>query len=73
MSEYIHSIELIQSFYGLNKRFNNLILIHPQTFGLDFRSTSKQDFDIVSQLYLQRVKHRIFSLKLSNDDDETPE
>ncbi|CAF4000667.1 unnamed protein product [Rotaria sordida] len=73
MFEYIHSIELIRSFYDLNKRFNNLILIHLQTFGLDFRSTSKQDFDIIFQSYLQTIKHRIFSLKLSNDDDETPE
>ncbi|CAF2476191.1 unnamed protein product [Rotaria sp. Silwood2] len=71
--EYIHSVELIRSFYSLNKHFNNLILIHIETFGLDFRSTSKQDFDIVSQLYLQSIKHRINSLRLSTDDDETPE
>ncbi|CAF3387867.1 unnamed protein product [Rotaria socialis] len=68
--EYIRSIELFRYCHGLNKRVDNLILVHIQSFGLDFRLASKQYFDIVSQTHLQVIKHQIFSLSLSNDDGE---
>jgi len=70
--EYLSSVDLFQSFFDLNIRFNNLIFLHFQTHSLNFQSTSKYDFDLISQKYLPSITNKIFSLRLS-DDDDTPQ
>ncbi|CAF2712905.1 unnamed protein product [Rotaria sp. Silwood2] len=69
--EYFSSVYLLQTFYDLNTRLNNLILHHFQSHILNFQSVSKYDFDIVCQKYLPSISDRIISLRLS-DDDDTP-
>ncbi|CAF1056747.1 unnamed protein product [Rotaria sordida] len=69
--KYLKSIHLLQAFSNLNSRFNNLLIIHFQTHGLDFRSISKHDFNIVCQQNLPWIANRITALRLS-DNDDTP-
>ncbi|CAF0838952.1 unnamed protein product [Rotaria sordida] len=70
--EYFASVHLLQIFYNLNIRFNNLIFRHFQRHSLHFQSISKYDFDIVCQKYLPSITDQIVSLRLS-DDDDTPQ
>lgn len=70
--EYFSSVDLLQAFYNLNTRLNNLIYLHFQTHILNFQSTSKSDFDLICQKYLPSLTDRIISLRLS-DDDDTPQ
>ncbi|CAF0843958.1 unnamed protein product [Rotaria sordida] len=67
--EYFHAVELLQTFHRLNKRFDNLIFTHFRTHRFDFRTASKQDFDIVCQENLLLIIDKIISLGLSNDDE----
>jgi hypothetical protein len=70
--EHLSSVHILQAFYDLNTRFNNLIFFHFQTHSLNFQSTSKYDFDLVCQKYLPSITDEILSLRLSGDDD-TPQ
>ncbi|CAF3867230.1 unnamed protein product [Rotaria sp. Silwood1] len=70
--EYLTTLDLFQAFYGLNLRFNTLILIHCRKCRLDFQSITKTDFDIICKNYLPCIIDRIISLRLS-DDDNTPQ
>lgn len=70
--EYINGVDLLISFSQLNYRFNQLLSQHFQLYNIDFRSISKNNFNIVCQKYLPLVTKRVISLHLSNDD-ETPE
>ena len=67
--EYSSSIDLIRAFSNLNSRFNALLLIHFQTFPLDFRSISRNDLHLICQDYLPHRTDHIQSLILSNNDD----
>lgn len=69
--QYIDAIHLFRAFYGLNTRFNKLLLIKFQTYNLDFRSVSKYNFKNFCQKYLPLVNNRVTSLHLS-DNEETP-
>ena len=62
--EYLSSVELVRCFHSLNSRFNNLLLIHFQKHRLDFRESSKKDFDIVCQLNVPLLIDQIYSLGL---------
>lgn len=70
--EVFHTVELLHAFYGLNSRFKTLLLVHFHRFHLDFRSVSRNDFDLVCCQYLPSIADRIVSLCLS-DDDDTPQ
>ncbi|CAF3041796.1 unnamed protein product [Rotaria socialis] len=69
--EYLKSVHLLQAFSHLNSRFNNLVVIHFRTHGLDLQSISKHDFDTICQQNLPLIADRISGLRLS-DDDDTP-
>ncbi|CAF3485671.1 unnamed protein product [Rotaria sp. Silwood1] len=69
--EYFSGVHLLQTFYDLNTRLNNLIFRHFQNDVLNFQSISKYDFDTVCQKYLPSITDRIITLRLS-DDDDTP-
>jgi hypothetical protein len=70
--EYLSSVDLLRSFYKLNHRLNNLLFLHFQNFGLDFRSISQNDFNLICTQYLPNIVNHIKSLRLTNDDD-TPQ
>ncbi|CAF1504007.1 unnamed protein product [Adineta steineri] len=70
--KYLTGIDLFRVFHGLNKRFNDLLSLHFQHYGLDFQPISKQDFEIICKQYLLSMVHEITSLRLS-DDDDTPQ
>ncbi|CAF1173140.1 unnamed protein product [Rotaria sordida] len=69
--KYLKSIHLLQAFSNLNSRFNNLLIIHFRTHGLDLRSISKHEFDTLCQQNLPSIAKHITGLRLS-DDDDTP-
>ena len=64
--------ELFRVFDGLNSRLNNLLWYHFQSYHLDLRSISKNDFDTLCDEYLLQIINEITVLRLSNDDD-TPQ
>lgn len=70
--EYIHSIELVRLFHGLNTRLNDLLYLYFQNFPLDFRSISKKNFHSICCDILPLISDKILSIHLSNDDD-TPD
>ncbi len=69
--EFFNVQELFHGFYGLNNRFNQLLLTKFQSYHLDFRSISKHNFEIICEQYLPSIHNRILSLHLSNNE-ETP-
>ena len=69
--EYLDTIDLLNAFYNLNTRFNQLLLTKFQSYYLDFRSIPKHTFEIICQKYLPLIIERIISLHLSNNE-ETP-
>ena len=70
--EYIPATHLLRAFHNLNCRFNYLIFIHFQSFGLDFRSISRYNFNLMCCRYISSIADHVNSLSLSNDDD-TPQ
>jgi hypothetical protein len=66
--EYFNPMELIHAFQDLNIRFNRLLFTHFRSYRLDFRSTSKSNFDLACKQYLPAIVDRISSLCLSNGD-----
>ncbi len=69
--EYLNTSDLFHAFYNLNYRFKQLLRTHIRFYSLDFRSISKDCFDIICEQYLPSTIDQITSLYLS-DDDETP-
>jgi hypothetical protein len=69
--ELLNNVHLLHAFYGLNSRINTLLVAHCRTCHLDFRSISKQNFNMICQQYLPTIIDRVVSLHLSNGD-ETP-
>jgi hypothetical protein len=67
--EYLSTVHLPGAFLGLNSRFDTLIFVHLRTYYLDFRSVSKNDFEIICQRYLPTIIDRTASFHLSNSDD----
>jgi hypothetical protein len=70
--QYFSFVHLIQSFFNLNSRFNELICKKINEFHLDFRRISKTNFDQICQNYVPSFIDKIVSLQLS-DDDNTPQ
>ncbi|CAF4366864.1 unnamed protein product, partial [Rotaria sp. Silwood2] len=64
--------DLLRCFFHLNSRFNNLLIIHFQSHGLDFRSISKDDFNIICRENLHLIADRLTAIRLS-DDNDTPD
>jgi len=69
--EFFDGIHLFHAFYGLNTRFNTLLLVHFRNYTFDFRTSSKRNFDLMCQQFLPSIIDRVTSLCLSNGD-ETP-
>ena len=69
--EYFDTIILFRIFFGLNLRFNNLLLTYFHRYYLDLRSISKHDFDIACQQYLPSIINQVISLHIS--DEELPD
>jgi hypothetical protein len=70
--ECLTAINLLHAFHHLNSRFDTLLFKHFYGYNLDFRSISKQKFDLFIQENLPLFINQIKSLYLSNND-ETPE
>ncbi|CAF3953613.1 unnamed protein product [Rotaria sordida] len=70
--ELLDGVDLLHAFHNLNYRVNRLLLIHFRFYHLDFRSLSKNRFDIITENYLRLISDKILSIHLSNDDD-TPD
>lgn len=62
---YLHAIDLFQAFYGLNERFNQL-LIHFPAHHVDFCGVSRVHFTEFCRRHLPRIVSRVHSLYLSN-------
>lgn len=70
--DYLSLVQLFQAFYGLNSRFNTLVLVHCRKCHLDFRLMAKTNFDAICNNYLPSIVDGVISLGLS-DDDNTPQ
>jgi hypothetical protein len=69
--EYLTTIDLLHIFHYHNSRFNTLLFKYFRGYNLDFRSISKQEFDIFIRQSFPWIIDRIKSLYLSNNN-ETP-
>jgi len=69
--ELLNAVDLLRAFHGLNTRFDSLLFKHFRTYRVDFRSISKEDFNILYRAYLPSIINRIVYLRLS-DDEDTP-
>ncbi|CAM4797766.1 unnamed protein product [Rotaria magnacalcarata] len=70
--EFLSTAHLFRAFYGLNRRFDTLLLEHFRIHGLDFRSISQHDFDTICRYHLPLIVGQVTSLHLSEAYD-TPE
>jgi hypothetical protein len=66
---YMDDTHLLCRFYNLNSRFNSLLFDHTKDFHLNFKSISRDNFDLICRWHLSRIIDRVVSLHLSNDDD----
>ncbi|CAF1089102.1 unnamed protein product [Rotaria sordida] len=71
--KYFSTVQLLRSFNDLNSRFNNLLFHDFRDCHLDFRSISRDDFKILCQQYLPVIIDQVSSLRLANDDDDSPQ
>ena len=69
--EYFNAVDLLPSFFPLNRRFYSLLFEFCRTLRLDFRSILQKDLDNFYNPYLLLIKTRTIYLRLS-DDEETP-
>jgi hypothetical protein len=69
--EWFDTVQLLNVFFGLNLRLNQLIYTHSRNHQFNLQSISKNDFDIICQQHLPLIIDQILSLHLSNE--ETPE
>ena len=65
--DYLNCLTIFRAFYGLNHRFNQLIVSQIPKYDLNFRLVSKRYFDLFCQQHLPLLMARIVSLHLSND------
>ena len=65
---FLDTTHLLQAFFGLNYRFNQLLYTHFQDHQLSFQSISKDNFDIICHHYLPFIIDRVRSLHLSNKE-----
>ncbi|CAF0943501.1 unnamed protein product [Adineta steineri] len=66
--ELFDAVDLFRAFYGLNTRFNSL-LIHLRGYRVDFRSIFKEDFNHFCRTYLPFIINRTIYLRLSDNED----
>ncbi|CAF1074930.1 unnamed protein product [Rotaria sordida] len=71
--KYFSTVQLLRSFNDLNSRFNNLLFHDFRDYHLDFRSISRDNFKILCQQYLPVIIDQVSSLRLANDDDDSPQ
>ncbi|CAF2646179.1 unnamed protein product [Rotaria sp. Silwood2] len=71
--EYFSTIQLLRAFNDLNSRFNQLLFDRFRVYHLNFRSISRYDYQILFQQHLPLIIDRISSLRLSDDDDDSPQ
>ncbi|CAF1245064.1 unnamed protein product [Adineta steineri] len=69
--ELFDVVDLFRSFYGLNTRFNSLLLIQVRDCRVDCRSIFKEDFNRFCRIYLPFIINRTIYLRLS-DNEEAP-
>ncbi len=69
--EFVPPLDLFRTFSGLNSRLNSLTFVRFRNYRFDFRSISKQDFEIICRVYLPLINDQIIYLRFS-DDDDTP-
>jgi hypothetical protein len=67
--EYFYGIDLFRVFYGLNSRFDTLLIVHFRTHSFHFKSVSKHDFYLTCRQYLPLITDWIITLHLSNNDE----
>ena len=60
--EYLDAVELFRSFYGVNRRFNSILLVYFRSYRVNF----------LARYYLSLIIKQIVSLRLSDNDDESP-
>ena len=65
--DYLHAIDLFHTFYGLNERFNQLLIQFP-AHHVDFRGVSRVHCTHFCRQYLPRILPEVHSLYLSNGD-----
>jgi len=70
--EFLDTAELFHAFHKLNNRFDTLLLTHFRPYYVNFHSTLKYKFDFLSQHYLPLIIDKIISIRLSDNNDETP-
>jgi hypothetical protein len=66
--ECLDAVHLFHAFSGLNARFDNLLLIHFQSYHFDFRLVTKSNFEDICQKYLPAIVDRIILLHLTNSN-----
>ncbi|CAF1032880.1 unnamed protein product [Adineta steineri] len=69
--EFLSTVHVFHAFFGLNTRFDTLLLNRFSAYRLDFRSISKTDFDAICRNHLPSIIDRVISLRLS-DNNYTP-
>ena len=65
--QYLDAVHLLQAFYNLNNRFNQLLLIQIQQYHFDFSSLSTTNFERFLQEYLPLIDTRVFTCHFSDD------
>ena len=67
---YLHALDLLRAFYGLNERVNQLLIQFP-SHHVDFCGASRVHFTQFRQQHLARILPRVYSLN-TPDGDSTP-
>ncbi|CAF4281581.1 unnamed protein product, partial [Rotaria sordida] len=66
--EYLSFCDLIHGFNSLNYRIDNILFDYFHIHGVDLRSISKREFNIICG-HLSSISNKINSLSLSENDD----
>ncbi|CAF1394722.1 unnamed protein product [Rotaria sordida] len=66
--EYLSFCDLIHGFNSLNCRIDNILFDYFHIHGVDLRSISKREFNIICR-HLSSISNKINSLSLSENDD----
>ena len=69
--EYFNGTDLLQTFYGLNSRFNLLLYKQFRLYCFNFKCISKRTFDLICQQHLAFIANKVISLTFS-DYRDTP-
>jgi len=68
--EFFNGVQLFDSFYGLNSRFDNLLLKQFRIYHLDFQSKFKKSFCSFGQTCLPIIIKQVISLCLTDEDKD---